>query len=52
MSASKKIMQQMKIISEKADLKKVFAPTAVAAVCHKLNPKIHMFLRIMIIFNL
>ncbi|KAE8666346.1 Auxin efflux carrier family protein isoform 6 [Hibiscus syriacus] len=32
MSTSKKIMQRMKSISEKVDLKKVFAPTAVAAV--------------------
>ncbi|KAH1064550.1 hypothetical protein J1N35_029537 [Gossypium stocksii] len=32
MSAWKKIMQQMKIISEKIDLKKVFAPTALAAI--------------------
>ncbi|KAG4148529.1 hypothetical protein ERO13_D05G291000v2 [Gossypium hirsutum] len=32
MSAWKKIMQQMKIISKKVDLKKVFAPTAVAAI--------------------
>ncbi|XVE68667.1 hypothetical protein DITRI_Ditri09bG0087300 [Diplodiscus trichospermus] len=32
MSVSKKIMQRIKIISEKVDLKKVFAPTAIAAV--------------------
>ncbi|GMI83348.1 PIN-LIKES 1 [Hibiscus trionum] len=32
MSASKRIMQRMKIISEKVDLKKVFAPTAIAAI--------------------
>ncbi|KAG4201627.1 hypothetical protein ERO13_A05G289600v2 [Gossypium hirsutum] len=32
MSAWKKIMQQMKTISKKIDLKKVFAPTAVAAI--------------------
>ncbi|KAL4331819.1 hypothetical protein GQ457_07G018930 [Hibiscus cannabinus] len=31
-SASKKIMQRLKIISEKVDLKKVFAPTAIAAI--------------------
>ncbi|KAA3454260.1 putative transporter YBR287W-like protein [Gossypium australe] len=32
MSAWKKTMQQMKIISKKVDLKKIFAPTAVAAI--------------------
>ncbi|KAE8713872.1 Auxin efflux carrier family protein isoform 1 [Hibiscus syriacus] len=32
MSASKGIMQRMKIISGKVDLKKVFAPTAIAAI--------------------
>ncbi|XP_022745772.1 protein PIN-LIKES 3-like [Durio zibethinus] len=32
MSISKKIMQQMKIISGKVDLKKMFAPTAIAAI--------------------
>ncbi|GMI90387.1 PIN-LIKES 1 [Hibiscus trionum] len=32
MSASKKIMRRIKIISEKVDLKKVFAPTAIAAI--------------------
>ncbi|KAK8643314.1 hypothetical protein V6N13_012617 [Hibiscus sabdariffa] len=31
-SASKKIMQRLKIISGKVDLKKVFAPTAIAAI--------------------
>ncbi|KAK8677339.1 hypothetical protein V6N13_142884 [Hibiscus sabdariffa] len=32
MSASKTIMQRMKIITENVDLKKVFAPTAIAAI--------------------
>ncbi|XVF82855.1 hypothetical protein PTKIN_Ptkin16aG0083800 [Pterospermum kingtungense] len=32
MSVSKKMMQRLKTISEKVDLKKVFAPTAIAAI--------------------